>query len=312
MAGDWIKMRVSLRRDPKVIRMAETLAGDEHFQAWLVAQFLPVTGTVTRVTRVTPTITRALCVAGLLEVWGVAREKGRRENDDLILSSCSFFTIDEIGSLPGLGRAMAEVQWAVSRENTMVFPRFFVEKESPEQRYRTPAAERQARYRDRKKEGITERNAPVTRDVTRYNREEKRRVDGVGLNTGAPSHPPEPLARAITPNAEDSQKGNGVGGGGLDRWPSMRAVLDEKARAIAKDSELAREMPGAIVAHLLKFVGMGNLANKATPRTDLTPDKFCALWQQALLDASTGAVHDPVAILATRLQLKPPKSKGRK
>lgn len=169
MASDWIKMRVHLKSDPKVILMAKFLAHEKAFMGWLTGQapcdesdYEHVTSNVTR------NVTRALCVTGLLQVWGAAREQGRRENDDLVISPCDLLVLDEISDVPCFGAAMCEVGWAVISDkcrNSIVLPNFFADKESPEERHKTANAERQARFRNRKKTGVTS-NVTVTQKVT--------------------------------------------------------------------------------------------------------------------------------------------------
>jgi hypothetical protein len=135
---------------------------------------------------VTSDVTRALCVTGLLEVWGTAREQGDRDGDDLVIDHCDLGTLDDITGLPCFGEAMAEVGWASEREDgSLVFPKFFADKASPEQRHRTGGAARQARYRQRLKQQTPSHSngAIVTGDVTGdvtvtgQRREEKRREE---------------------------------------------------------------------------------------------------------------------------------------
>ena len=77
MAGDWIKMRVWIARDPKVIQMADWIAEQREFMDWLTD---PVRHScnVTAYEHVTRNVTTALCVTGLLVTWGTARERGDR------------------------------------------------------------------------------------------------------------------------------------------------------------------------------------------------------------------------------------------
>jgi hypothetical protein len=86
-------------------------------------------------------------------------------------------SIDPLDAM-AVGEAMEHVGWVELKGNKLVFPRFFVEKDSPEGRFRTPAAERQARYRERNKRNVTsDVTESVTRDVTlqtEKSREEKR------------------------------------------------------------------------------------------------------------------------------------------
>jgi hypothetical protein len=190
MAGDWIKMRINLPRDPKVIVMADALAEDREFMDWLTSP-VQVRCDNTVYEHVTRYVTVALCVTALLHVWGVARDRGKRIGDALELSCCDKDVISVMADVPGFGAAMELVEWVVFDEgnHTATFPNFFQTMELNEDRYRTPAAERQARYRA-KKAGATARNAnhnaphngsdvtrDVTKTVTRDAREEESRVD---------------------------------------------------------------------------------------------------------------------------------------
>lgn len=176
MAGDWIKMRVWLCRDPKVIRMADVLASDRDFMAWLSD---PVQRTCddSAYEHVTRNVTVALCVTGLCVTWGTAREQGDRVDDDLVLSHCDISTIDGITDIPGFGLAMQSVGWAM--ENTqgqLIFPKFFRDNESPDERHKRQNANRQARYRDKHSENSNVTSNAVS-NVTVTHREEKSREE---------------------------------------------------------------------------------------------------------------------------------------
>src|SRR5512139_1533172 len=100
MAGDWIKMRTWMAKDPKVIMMADHLSDQPGFMNWLTEP--AGTNTVTQgarycVTRnVTRNVTVALCVTGLLVTWGTAREQGEREEDDLVVRMCGLDVLDSL------------------------------------------------------------------------------------------------------------------------------------------------------------------------------------------------------------------------
>lgn len=174
MAGDWIKMRVWLSRDPRVIGMADNLAMRPGFMSWLTD---PVRQSCreSAYEHVTRNVTVALCVTGLLITWGTAREHGDREGDDLVLKHSDLETLNAMTDLPGFGESMAFVGWVAERENgSLVFPKFFRENESPDDRHKRQNAERQARFRDKRD---LESNGDVTAksNVTVTHREEKRR-----------------------------------------------------------------------------------------------------------------------------------------
>lgn len=187
VAGDWIKMRVWLRRDPRVISMADFLSRERRFMDWLTD---PVRKTCNESAyeHVTRNVTVALCVTSLLEIWGTAREQGRREDDDLVVDSCSAETLESVCDVPCIGHAMRSVGWLIEQENgSCVFPKFFADKESPHDKHRSNGAERQARYRNKKrnKSDVTSNvTGDVTGDVTVTPREEKRREENTHTEEG--------------------------------------------------------------------------------------------------------------------------------
>jgi hypothetical protein len=186
MASDWIKMRVWLARDPKVILMADYLAEQRAFMNWLTE---PVHQSCkeSAYEHVTSNVIRALCVTGLLVTWGTAREQGDRVDDDLILSHCRLLTLDAMTDIPDFGEAMAYVNWAEERNGDMVvFPKFFKENESPEEKHKRQNAERQARHREKASRGSNEADN-VTGNVTvttEKRREEKKETTPPGGGFG--------------------------------------------------------------------------------------------------------------------------------
>lgn len=192
MAGDWIKMRVWLKRDPKVLRMADILSCDRAFMDWMTD---PVQRSCkSNVTEhVTRNVTAALCVTGLLQVWGAAREQGIRNGDDLVVQHCDLSILDEIAEIPSFGYAMSQIGWAIeSDSDSVIFPKFFADKQAPSDRYRDSNAARQAKYREARKaksnvtsNGESNVTRNVTSNVTVTHREEKRREE---INT--PLNPP--------------------------------------------------------------------------------------------------------------------------
>lgn len=184
MAGDWIKMRVWLSRDPRVIRMADYLAGQRAFMDWLTD---PVRKSCeqTAYEHVTRNVTVALCVTSLLVTWGTAREQGDRDGDDLVLKHAGLGTVDAMTDLPCFGAAMAAVEWVVEDgSGALRFPKFFKENESPEDRHKRQAADRQARFREKQSRSGNE-EVTQERNVTVTHREEKRREEEK-TSAGAP------------------------------------------------------------------------------------------------------------------------------
>src|SRR5262249_18288221 len=114
MAAEWVKARRDLPRDPKVIAIADHLALD---RASIDRLILPdgQPSIQTAYDRVTRCVTVSVTVTGLLQVWGIGREQGRQEGDDLVIDCIGLEMLDEIAGVPGLGRAMATVGWAAER-----------------------------------------------------------------------------------------------------------------------------------------------------------------------------------------------------
>ena len=156
MAGDWIKMRTDIYRDPKVCVISDILIDGESELAGYVNQLTQRAMTVTR------NVTRCATVGALVTVWGVMRHRGTRVGDDLSVTGVTPGIIDDIADMPGFGAAMVHVGWVLPSENGIVFPNFFAEYNAePTHLPKTKAAERQAKYRRNK--SVT---TAVTRDVT--------------------------------------------------------------------------------------------------------------------------------------------------
>ena len=171
MAGDWIKMRTDLYRDPKVCLIADALMAPDGELARFVSQNLQREMAVTR------NVTRNVTVGALVTVWGVMRQRGKRSGNDLFCTMATLAVIDDMADLPGFGHAMESVGWAVETDNGVVFPHFFDDYNvDPSEQKSTLAAERQRRYRERQK-SISDANSNVTRNVTVTHREEKSREE---------------------------------------------------------------------------------------------------------------------------------------
>lgn len=164
--ADWIKVRVALRRNPKVVAIARLLASDTEFRG----RFLAVTDRHESSRIVTNEIVTRVTVCALVELWGALNE--------VLSSECEapFMTlddIDEIVGVPSFGRAMASVGWVVeSCDKGLQFPNFH-EHNTP-QAARPQAktqAERAKEYRDRK---AAEARHDSSRGVTQRRGEERR------------------------------------------------------------------------------------------------------------------------------------------
>lgn len=211
MAGDWIKMRVWLARDPRVIRMADYLAEQRSFMDWLTD---PVRQSCkeTAYEHVTRNVTVALCVTGLLVTWGTAREQGDREGDDLRLAHCDKYTFDAITDIECFGEAMESVGWLREEEDgCVVFPKFFKDNESPDEKHKRQNAERQARFREKSDAKSNAEVTPVS-NVTVTHREEKRREE---VNIITPDKPAtkkgSQVSQEFTPNATTIQRAATLG-----------------------------------------------------------------------------------------------------
>ncbi len=182
MAGDWIKMRTDLYRDPKVCLMADMLDDEDGILARHVNQQMRRNMTVTR------NVTRNACVGALLSVWGVMRHRGVRNGDDLACYGVGLWVLDDISDMPGFGDAMESVGWVVENDQGLIFPRFFDEYNvEPDGKNKSKNAERQARYRENKRLGVDLKSnvtSNVTRNVTVTPREEERREENI--NTPLP------------------------------------------------------------------------------------------------------------------------------
>lgn len=178
MAGDWIQMRVLLPSDPKTIAMADRLSTAREFMHWLTD---PVRATCKECAyeHVTPYVTQCVTVTGLLRVWGVARDRGKRDGErDIRLSFCSLATLDDISGVPGFGDAMAYVGWAIEGDNCVIFPNLGVDtktaEEGKEEHKRKLARERKRRQRER--DGERDIDNVTGRDLSRQEKsiEEKK------------------------------------------------------------------------------------------------------------------------------------------
>jgi hypothetical protein len=169
MAGDWIKMRTDLYRDPKVCQMADIIMGEDSPLSQYVNQNCQRDMAVTR------NVTRNVTVGALVSVWGVCRTRGSRVGDDLVIEKVTAGIVDDISEIPGFSIAMMEVGWLIEDEDRVVFPRFFEDwNVDPKGENKEKNAERQRRFRDKKKEGAAV-TSNVTRNVTVTHREEGER-----------------------------------------------------------------------------------------------------------------------------------------
>ena len=80
MAGDWVKIRVGIASDPKVMTIADQLSRKRAFMDWLTGSG-PCHCTHNAYEYVNLFVLVSIVVRGLVQVWGAAREHGVRAND---------------------------------------------------------------------------------------------------------------------------------------------------------------------------------------------------------------------------------------
>lgn len=180
MAGDWIKMRVGLTTNPKVLRIAECLLEDGAYLEWsglhygLASYPAPDERQQRAERHAALRVTRYVTVTALLRFWGYANEHAKGEFIAGILPE----DVDEIVGLPGFAAAIEAIGWGVFDPNGgLSLPDFHQHNTSVDAR--SSGAERQKRYREKHKESDAPRDAEsdVTRNVTVTHREDKSRED---------------------------------------------------------------------------------------------------------------------------------------
>lgn len=113
---------------------------------------LAVNPTVTLSEVVTRNVTRNVTVSLLLSVWAAANE----HTSDGVFRNADLSDIDDIVGVPGFGAAMASVGWAVHdvENDSVILPNFNDYNKTGTERHAS-AAERQRRYRERKRPLVT-------------------------------------------------------------------------------------------------------------------------------------------------------------
>lgn len=191
MAGEWIKVRAALPRDPRVMKMAEALrkCGSDSDD---------VNESVTL--RVTVCVT----VVALQTVWCMADEVGKADGNDVIITGVNAEHLTHSLDLPGFADAMKDVGWLVEDAGGVRFPnllKYNVLRDSSSAKN----AERQRRYRERKaaeESPTTPTNQPpsvrnvtsnVTRNVTPLLSSPVLSCGGGGSNQGGVGGTPDAL-----------------------------------------------------------------------------------------------------------------------
>ena len=246
MAGEWIRVRAALRKDPRVRAMADYLAEQRAFMDWMTDPVRRTCG-VTVYEHVTRDVTVRITVCALVDLWSAANEAGKGDGDDLVMVHCTIDALDTMADLPCFGEAMASVDWAVQEEDergrpVVRLPKFLIHNTPADERKPSAAAERQRRYRQRQAEQGKERDVTrdaqrnVTRDVTVTPREEKRREEEKKIDppAAAPS-PVKKAKKAKTPLQDDFSVSDAVkawaGKAGYDRLDEHLDAFKRKAAA---------------------------------------------------------------------------------
>lgn len=180
MAGDWIKMRVGLTTNPRVMRIAECLLEDARFMDWAglsygMAGYPAPSPEESRAERhAALRVTRYVTVTALLRWWGYANEHSKGE----FIAGLFPEDVEEITGVPGFASAIEATGWVEFDPNGGAsLPNFNEHNTSAGER--SGAAERQKRYRERQREvdAPVTPERDVTRDVTVTPREEKKREE---------------------------------------------------------------------------------------------------------------------------------------
>lgn len=152
MAGDWIKMRVSLVAHPRTMRLAECLLESSEFLEWAslsygVAGYPPPTESQLRNERhAALRVTRYVVVAALLRFWGYANEHAKGERIAALWPE----DVDEITGVPGFANAIESAGWVEfdTQDGGLTMPNFEEHNTTATERS-SASAERQKRYRER-------------------------------------------------------------------------------------------------------------------------------------------------------------------
>jgi len=238
MAGDWIKMRVWIARDPQVIAIADYLAVQRAFMDWLTD---PVHRRCDESVyeHVTRDVTVSVTVASLLQVWGIACDRGKADGDDLVLSHTTLDRLDTIAGTPCFGVAMASVGWALEEDQDgerarVRFPKALLYLVPTENRKQEAHAERQRRYRERQKakrdaESDASSGATVApqSDARGEERREEKKESSTALRS-VEDGPPLCQAAAGGPPSDFTFPTRGKGGGS---WTLPAAKLAEYREA---------------------------------------------------------------------------------
>jgi hypothetical protein len=165
-----------------------------------------------------------------------------RVDDDLKCFGVGLWVLDDIADMPGFGSAMAAARWVIETDEGLTFPRFFDEYNvEPDGKQKSKNAERQARYREKKRlelEPGSNVTSNVTRNVTVTPRIEKSRVEK-SINNPLPpkgTSKTASLGEWDIPEGFDTPKVRQA----LADFEAMRASIGKKIKSRANVSKSLR------------------------------------------------------------------------
>jgi hypothetical protein len=212
-------MRVGLTTHPRVMRIAECLLESGAFNEWAgltysLAGFPPAEPAQAREDRHGALrVTRYVTVTALLRFWGYANEHAKGD----AIAGIWPEDVDEVTGVPGFAEAIEAAGWVVfdRKSGGLSMPNFEEHNTSSSERSNA-GAERQKRYRERKKQqaenpSVDTVTRDVTRDVTLQEREEKRREESGAPVTRKKNKTPIPANFGISESVIDWAKANGYG-----------------------------------------------------------------------------------------------------
>jgi len=224
MASEWIKMRVTLRKHPRVIAISRHLSESRAFMNWWGdPQRMTAKENVTELVTF-GNVTRCVTCA-LLELWGVTNGVIK---DDEVVPYMSLIDLDDITGLPDFGLALLAVGWVEEVEgNGLRFPNFSEHNTPDAMRTAKTSAERQKAYRDRKK-----RDEPLQR-VTDIREEKSKEEKSKKTTTALDTSCPQELAKYKT---------------AWDEWVSYKKIKHKATltKLVGKFKELGPNVQAAV------------------------------------------------------------------
>lgn len=139
----WVKMRVDLPEDPRVLMMAGDLFSREEVLSW---------AGLSRDSNVTVTVTVSVTVTALLRVWGMVREQAQwDETEDAVVYHCTLDAVTHVARIPLFGAVMESVGWAEQLQTSggpaVRFPKCRSFLQSSDDKTKQQNRDRQAKHR---------------------------------------------------------------------------------------------------------------------------------------------------------------------